>query len=121
MRCIRRIGCTGILKESETDPRYEVEPAPQEACRLYSDCRKAINCCCCAGVKAVKLAVTPCAYPPCRKIAYIKVVDALSCMKRDFMCRPHNGTVRSLFAVSAGPTWTIPSPRSEEHTSELQS
>src|ERR1700730_16067166 len=32
------------------------------------------------------------------------------CIKRGRMRRPQSGAVRSLFAVSCGPAWTMPSP-----------
>jgi hypothetical protein len=31
-------------------------------------------------------------------------------MKRAFVRKPQSGAVLNLFAVSCGPTWTIPSP-----------
>jgi hypothetical protein len=74
-RCPRQIECTtpiGNPKDADTDgPTIRSRARPRRRL-LYSDCRKAISCCCCAGVKAWKVAVTPCASPPCRKMASFK-------------------------------------------------
>src|SRR6516162_9098697 len=76
----------------------------------YSDSRNVNSCCFSAGLNSRNRLETCRASPRWRSMAFCKVSDPRSCMKRGLMRRPHNAAVRSLSAVSCGGVCTMPSP-----------